>query len=420
MKTAIMRRPRRTRLAFIVSHPVQYYVPLYRRLAQRDDFDIKVFYTWHGGKTPTMDRGFRQVVQWDIPLAEGYDHEVVPNTAADPGSHHFLGLQNPSLVHAVMAWRPDAVHITGYSGLSHLLAMRALRRRGVPVLFRGDSHLLDERRRGARWMLKRALLRTVFGLPSALLYVGQANKAYYEAFGATPERLHYCPHSIDVARFAEPAHELEREAQAWRSELGIPDDRLVLLFAGKFERKKQPLELMRVVQQCAPSSVLLLMVGGGELENEVKALAAGDTGRFRVLPFQNQSRMPLVYRLGDVFVLPSAYGETWGLAVNEAIACGRPVIVSSQAGCAMDIVRNDDCGWVFPAGDWSAFRHIVASAQDRHRLARMRAAAVRRSTAYDVAVTESCLVQALHSLTARSDEHGVTSSTKSKLTAHER
>src|ERR1051326_2986720 len=135
------------RLAIVVSHPIQYYVPLYRRLARRDDLEIRVFFTWHGGDRAQLDQGFKQLVAWDIPLTEGYQYEPVANTARRPGNHHFWGLQNPSLVQSVLAWKPNAVHLTGYAYASHLLAMRAFNRRGIPVLFRGDSHLLGVRGR---------------------------------------------------------------------------------------------------------------------------------------------------------------------------------------------------------------------------------------------------------------------------------
>ena len=142
------------RLAVVVSHPIQYYAPLYRRLAQRDDLALKVFFTWHAGQSAVEDRGFRMPVVWDIPVTEGYDFELVPNVSSDSGTHHFWGLNNPSLVERVTAWKPDVVHITGWAWLSHLLAMRAFHKRRIPVLFRGDSHLLGETRSGPRWYLK--------------------------------------------------------------------------------------------------------------------------------------------------------------------------------------------------------------------------------------------------------------------------
>jgi glycosyltransferase involved in cell wall biosynthesis len=382
----------KARLAFIVSHPIQYYAPLYQRLALRENLSIKVFFTWHAGQAPIEDRGFNMPVAWDIPLTAGYELELVPNVSSDPGTHRFLGLRNASLVERVTAWQPDVVHITGWAWLSHFLALRAFRGKGIPTLFRGDSHLLDSRPRGPRWWIKRALLKRVFSWPTGFLVVGAANRAYYEIFGVEPDRLHPCPHSIDVGRFAQPAGVFQNEAARWRQQLGIARDRHVLLFAGKFERKKRPMELMRAVQALPDPEPVLVMVGGGELEAEVNALAAADPERFRVLPFQNQSRMPVVYRLGDLFVLPSAFGETWGLAVNEALACGRPVLVSDRVGCAADVV-DASCGRVFCSADPPALvRALTEMLEDGNRLLEMGRTATKRAWSFDISRTEAALI----------------------------
>jgi len=348
------------RLALVVSHPIQYYVPLYQRLARREDLLIRVFYTWHAAERAVRDHGFERELAWDIPLTEGYDYELVPNLAGDPGTHHFLGLRNPELLDRVMAWRPDVVHVTGWAWSSHLRLLRSLHRRGVPTLFRGDSHLLDGVPSGPRWWFKRALLRRVYSWPAGFLVVGKANRDYYRAFGVPEEKLHDCPHSIDVARFAEPAEELERQAAEWRRELAIGPEKKVLLFAGKFEAKKQPVELARAFLAQADPDLILLMVGSGELEGELRRLAAPAPERLRLLPFQNQRQMPVVYRLGDLFILPSAWGETWGLAVNEALACGRLVLVSDRVGCAPDLV-DASCGRVFP---WQDLGMALREARD--------------------------------------------------------
>lgn len=344
----------KTRLAVVVSHPVQYYVPLYRELAGRDDLELKVFFTWHDASEAQRDQGFGREVKWDIPLTGGYDHELVPNISRNPGTHHFWGLRNPELVGRVMRWKPDAVHITGYPFASHLNAIRRFHVLGIPVLFRGDSHLLDQRL-GLHWRLKRLLLKRIFGRVSGCLYVGKNNYDYYRALRVPESRLFPCPHSIEVDRFAEPNDELESQAQAWRDELRIPNSARVLLYAGKLEKKKQPIELMSAVLQMSPEDLVLIIIGNGELEQAVQRIAAEHPEKFRILPFQNQSRMPVVYRLGDIFSLPSAYGETWGLAVNEAIACGRRVLVSDKVGCAPDVVTSPQIGAVFESGNWNEF-----------------------------------------------------------------
>ncbi len=387
--------PARTRLAFVVSHPIQYYAPLYRRLAERGDLDVKVFFTWHAGEAAVRDRGFAVDVAWDIPLTQGYDYERVPNTARDPGTHHFTGLRNPALLARVLQWRPDVVHVTGWAWQSHLLLLRSLHRRGIATLFRGDSHLLDETQAGPRWWLKKRVLGRVFRWPSAFLVTGAANRAYYKAFHVADGKLIACPHSIDVHRFAEPAQIHETEAQRWRSELGIAPEACVVLFAGKFEPRKRPLELMKAVQALKTGKTVLVMVGSGALDARVKAMAAAQPALFRVLPFQNQSRMPAVYRLGDLFVLPSAFGETWGIAVNEALACARPVLVSDRVGCAADVV-TEACGRVFSSADPGALRAALQDlTADRDALSAMREAAARRAALFDFAATERTLLGAI-------------------------
>jgi glycosyltransferase involved in cell wall biosynthesis len=408
----------RVRLALVVSHPIQYFVPLYRKLAQRQDTDIEVFFTWHAGEEPVEDRGFGQRVAWDIPLTDGYEFERVPNVSSRPGPYSFLGLRNPTLFDRLMSWRPDVVQVSGWAWYSHLELLYALHRSLVPTLFLGDSHLLDGGPGSPWWWLKSAALRQVYSWPAGFLVVGSANRAYYERLGVEQARLFPCPHSIDVGRFAEPAAVLEQEAARWRQELGITAEQKVLLYAGKFEPKKRPTELMRAVSRLQ-NSVVLVLVGSGELQDEINAIAAADPARFRVLPFANQSRMPVVYRLADIFVLPSAYGETWGLAVNEALACGRPVIVSDRVGCTADVV-NPTCGRVFAWNDWSAFERIVEPLiNDPGQLADMGRAGSLRAIAFDVAVTEAALVEAVHHVCKLHDTpmtayHPVSSMTRCK------
>ena len=383
------------RLAIIVSHPIQYYAPLYQRLALRTDLVLKVFFTWHAGEKGVVDHGFKKVIAWDISLTDGYESELVPNVASDPGTHHFLGVRNPSLIARVVSWLPDVVHITGWALYSHLFALRSLASRGIPILFRGDSHLLDTVMRNPRWWIKRTFLRHIYTWPTSFLFVGQANRAYYKALGVEESRLLQCPHSIDVGRFSQNVESCERQANEWRLSLGIKEGRFALLFAGKFEKKKQPLELIKAFLSLNDQRWVLIMVGNGELEEQVYRLADAESDRIKVLPFQNQSRMPVVYRLGDLFILPSAYGETWGLGVNEALASGRPVVVSDRVGCAADVV-TDSCGTVFNPDDPDGLSRTLAEmTQKPEELMKMREAATAQAWRFDVGVTERSLVHAI-------------------------
>jgi len=349
-----MRKPKR-RLAIINTHPIQYYSPLYRELARRDGIAIHVFYGWQGARGETYDQGFEQDVSWDIPLLEGYEHTFVENVASKPGTQHFRGIISPGLVPAIENWAPDAVLIFGWNFWAHLRALQHFHGR-IPVLFRGDSTLLDERSGPRRW-LRRLFLKWVYGHVDHALYVGQNNRAYFEAHGFDDENLTWVPHAIDNDRFAR-ASDANQEAAQWRTELGVSGEERVVLFAGKLEEKKAPDVLLEAFLGLGSNQVHLVVVGSGPMDDELIDQAQSHS-KVHFLGFQNQSRMPVVYRLGDVFVLPSrGPGETWGLAVNEAMACGRPVVVTSRVGCAPDLVDASN-GAVVPPDDAKALRRTL-------------------------------------------------------------
>ena len=348
---------RRTRLAIVSTHPIQYYAPVFRLLAQRRSVALRVFYGWKGTSKTTEDKGFGKAFAWDIPLLEGYDFEFVPNVSRDPGSHRYAGIDLPELNERIAVWQADAILVFGWCYKAHLKAMRYFHGR-IPVLFRGDSTLLDETP-GWRRALRRVMLRWVYHHVDLALYVGTQNRLYYEAHGLHPEKLIFAPHAIDNDRFGGArGGDLEIEAQQWRRELGIGDDEVVILFAGKLEPKKAPdLLLSAFAGISGTGKAHLAFAGIGPLEAQLRERSVPRT---HFLGFQNQTRMPIAYRVGDITILPSVGPqETWGLALNEAMACGRAVAASDRVGAAIDLIEARRSGWVFSAGNFDALRQCL-------------------------------------------------------------
>jgi glycosyltransferase involved in cell wall biosynthesis len=339
----------RVRIAVVTTHPIQYYAPLFKCMANEPDMELKVFYTWsQSQRGANYDRDFGKTIAWDIPLLDGYQYEFVENAAKNPGIHHFNGLVNPGLREKISAWKPDCLLVLGWNFNSHLGSMRYFRGK-IPVLFKGDSTLLDEQA-GIKKILRRIFLKWVYSHADYALYAGKRNYDYFYRHGMKEKQLSRMPHAVDNSRF-HGMEDLEVKAKQWRKELGIGEDDLVILFAGKLEPKKDPGFMLRLAEHLPDPRLKLILVGNGKLENELKKQALNDK-RIIFLEFQNQEKMPVLYRLGDIFVLPSrGPGETWGLAVNEAMACNRPVIVSSKCGCAPDLVEEGRTGWVFEPGD---------------------------------------------------------------------
>lgn len=391
------------RLAIIVSHPVQYYSPWFRWLAQHDsDLPIRVFYLWSAGTSEARDPQFNTTFAWDVDLLSGYDHEFVPNTAAQPGTDHFQGLRNPTLCSRVAAWRPDVALLFGYQYHTHLRFVAWARLRGLPLIFRGDSHLLG---RGQLSWRKRFPLTLLYRQFSAFACVGAANRDYFLALKVPPARLFLAPHCVNAAHFS-PTEENRAAAARLRADLGLPTGKRVILFAGKLVPAKQPCELLAAFLALAPRDTALVFVGDGPERDALRAQAAAATpGTVHFLPFANQSAMPARYLLADLFVLPSrGHYETWGLAVNEAMHLGVPCLVSDRVGCQRDLVTEGETGWVFavnePGALLAALRRALADIETRQADLRARVAA--RIAGYTYATASAGLRAAVHSATPTS------------------
>ena len=349
------------KLAVITSHPIQYYAPWFKYLTQIPHLGVRVFYLWDFGVTDQVDSGFQQTLKWDIPLLEGHDYEFVPNDSPAPGTHHFWGLQNPTLYQQVINYQPDAVLLMSYNYASLYQFLWLWRSKKIPLLFRGDSHRLFVKPSPREW-LRRLWISFVYQRFSAFLYVGKANYNYFQHHNVPAEKLFFSPHSIDNDRFEAAKLFATKEAYQWKQELNIPLNHQVVLFVGKFESKKRPIDLLRAFVTAKLKNVSLLFVGSGSLEQELKTLALEQRNVF-FAPFQNQTQMPRTYLISDLVVLPSyGLGETWGLAINEAMSLARPVIVSSHVGCAQDLVCPYENGLIFPAGDVKALGNALEEA----------------------------------------------------------
>ena len=337
------------KLAIISTHPIQYYAPVFKLLHERGKIEIRVFYTWGEDSQKSYDPGFNKTVKWDISLLDGYPYEWVKNTSKNPGSHNFKGIVNPELPQQIEAYQPDAILVYGWAYSGHLKAIRYFKNK-VPIYFRGDSTLLNEQR-GIKSLLKSIFLKWVYNHVHHAFYVGKNNKAYFKQYGLKNNQLSFAPHAIDNGRFqadqSQQAHEL-------RKSLNIADDDILILYAGKFEPVKNVKTLVTAFANIKQPNVHLLLVGNGVDEPDlVHYVKTHNIEQLHFLNFVNQSYIPSVYQAADIFCLPSI-SESWGLAVNEAMACGKAVLVSDKVGCAIDLVISGKNGDIFEAGNVDA------------------------------------------------------------------
>lgn len=335
------------RLGILASHPIQYQAPLFKVLARR--MDLHVFFA-HSPTPQQQAIGFGGEFRWDVDLVSGYRATFLENRSSRPSTDAFFGCDTPQVGDAVREGKFDAFLVMGWYLKSYLQAMRACRANAVPLMVRGDSQLSTQRS-----PLKAALKSWIFPWMlrrfDACLYVGRRNREYLQHYGVPAEKLWFAPHCVDNQMLSARA-EMLGAAQA-RQRLDIDADAEIVLFAGKLLERKRPLDAIRAVATLRRSGrdVRLVVAGDGPLRGEACALADGLGVPVKILGFCNQSLMPTVYRASDLLVLPSASSETWGLVVNEALACGTPVVVSDDCGCAPDLAITGKTGRSYRGGD---------------------------------------------------------------------
>src|SRR5579875_2943832 len=362
------------RVAYLVSHPIQYQAPLLRLLAQQPDFSLKVLF---GANTAAgiRDPGFGTAVKWDVPLLEGYPHEFLP-ALAKGGITNFRPM-NLGLGRRLKRGGFDVLWVHGYTRPAHILAIITAKRLGMKVMVRDEAHGANVRRSGPREHARRAFYAFLTRTVDAFLAIGILNRDYYRRLGVPEERIFSVPYAVDNEFFQGRAAQAARNREELRRSLRLAPGRPIVLFAGKLIARKGPMTLLDAYRRLSPDGrsepePYLLFAGDGELRAAIEEFAANLGWRsIRVLGFRNQTELPALYDLCDLFVLPSSY-EPWGLVVNEVMNAAKAVIVSDRAGCGPDLVKPGVNGAIFPSGDAGALADAMAALLgDRHALRRM-------------------------------------------------
>lgn len=388
------------RIGILTTHPVQYYAPWFRYLAER--VSLKVFYAHEQTAKEQADAGFGVEFDWDTDLLTGYEYQWLRNVSPSGTRPRFLRYNTPEISDAVRDGAFSAFLIIGWDYLSAWQACRACLKNSVPVFMRGDSQLRN-RRSALKLLLKRIAYPYALKKFSGHLYVGARNREYLARYGVPGDRLHFAPHFVDCEYFKSCADTAEASGQcaSLRRLYRIPDDAFVFTFVGKLIDKKRPGDFLEGFEKYQRSgdaqNVHALIVGEGPLRGSLEQMAASLGERVHFTGFVNQSEIPAYYRLSDVVVLPSDARETWGLVVNEAAACGRPAIVSEEVGCSPDLIDNEYTGFTYELGDRDLLvnRMLAARKVCEESPERVREALAKNSDAYSIARASEGLMSAI-------------------------
>jgi glycosyltransferase involved in cell wall biosynthesis len=335
------------------SHPIQYFAPLYAYLNAAPDLEVTALYLSNVSIRGGKDVEFGREVKWDLDLLAGYRSVFVGAAARHRKPGGFWSLVAPQVWGELRSGRYDVLWLHGHHYAANLIALMAAKSKGLPIMMRGDTHLWLPCRR-IKAILRRPLKGALYSWCDRLLAIGSQNATFYRAMGVPDKKIFLVPYSVDNDRFVRSTKLSDEQRVEVRKRYKIALGRPAVLYAAKFTQRKRPGDILKVARLLKSDSnrpFTVVMAGSGELEPELRSFCA-DHGLDNVVftGFINQSELPALYGAVDIFVLPSE-NEPWGLAVNEAMCAGLPIVVSREVGCVPDLVRDGVNGYTPGAAD---------------------------------------------------------------------
>jgi glycosyltransferase involved in cell wall biosynthesis len=391
----------RFRVLAVGTHPVQYQVPIFRRMAAREDLDLQVAYCTLRGAEAAHDPEFGATVKWDIPLLDGYSWAHVPNDGS--GAENFFGLCNWGLWNVIRKGRFDAVLCyVSYMRATFWISYFASKVSRTAFLFGTDTVTLSPLD-GKMWKrhVKRLAWPLLFRLADQVIVPSSGTRDLMRSLGLPDDRVTLTPYVVDNDWWLEQSADVDRAAV--RASWGAAPEDAVILFCAKLQPWKRPADLLRAFAKIKPARGRLVYAGEGPLRAslEAEAAALGVAGRVRFLGFANQTQLPAIYTSADLLVLPSMY-DAFGVVVNEAMLCGCPVAASDHVGAARDLIDHGRTGFVYPCGDIDALAAILRQAlENRAHLSAMGSATRARMESWSPRENIDAAVEAISRGVAR-------------------
>lgn len=334
-------------LLVVQGAPTQFDVPLYNYLATVAGFELTVVYTQTGNRAGVnYDPEIGRAPQWDHVTSEVYQRYDLSSTEA----------RRPHQVASLIIDRkPDLVLISGYFPPLHRKLVRPLKKAGLKVGLRSDNTLQHSNFRGIKGLVKKLVLPLWLRRYDSWHPVGSLAGSYLQHVSAIQRPIYFFPYNVDNDWFSHRSQQCAEQRQALLQGMGFTTDNYVVLGVLKWHQREDPLILIRAFRRLVAgnSRARLVLAGDGPLRAEVLQMLHGMEDKVYLPGYVPYSRLPELYAVADIFVHP-APREPWGVSVNEALACGVPVLLSSGVGAGKDLVETGRNGWIFPVGDCNA------------------------------------------------------------------
>lgn len=344
------------RVAIITEIIAPYRLPVFNCLATSTTVEPHVVFLSETDPSLREWRVYRDEIR--------FPYYVLPNWRRRLFAYNFL--LNWGLERYLEKISPDLVICGGYSYLASWQTARWCDRHAVPLALWSESTNRDHRRgHSAVEFLKRQFLRNC----GAFVVPGRPAFDYLLSFGIPGEAIVTAPNAVDNHFFGQFARKVRTNPPLYRAHYGLPER--FFLYSGRLTKSKgvfDALDAYASLPRDLRSEVGLVFAGNGAAQPELKRRAKSlHSGHVQFAGFVHREDLPAFYALADMLIFPT-HSDPWGLVVNEAMACGLPIITTSVAGCASDLVENGSNGFVVEAGAVNQLASAMALLARNHEM----------------------------------------------------
>jgi len=344
-------------LAWVVSTPTPYKERFFESLAARAEIDPHVMYlSWSDPQRP-----------WKLEKTRSYEFTALSGFGIRSSlKRKSFWRFNFSVFGALRRHQSDVVVICGYNHPTLWFALLHCFFTGTPFFLQGESHTRKERGT-LKQLIKRCFLFPILRRCVGAFATGQGAAEYWESVGIAKNRIFTVANTPDVEAITRQLAASDPNLAVERSEFAQGDQRLGI-FVGRLDRVKGLDVLLRALLRVdSRHRPAILIVGDGPQRRELQAEIDEHQLSVSIVEFKQPHELPAFYALADFFILPSRH-EPWGVVVNEAMACGLPVVLSDQVGAAYDLLKEGINGFLFPS------ECVEALAETLDKLGRMSSA----------------------------------------------
>lgn len=339
-----------------------YRMPLFQKLSEMPSIDLEVYFL--SESAPNR--------RWRVDRSYEFKHKVLPGvTLSYHGRDLFSYIINPTVPLELVRSRCDLVIISGWLDFACQAAFFTSKAWGKPNILWAESTIHEASwRRSVSLPLVKLMVRGA----DACVASGTRSSQYLISLGAPSDKVFVAINTVDIDHFRSGSLLSAAERAALRRAFGV-EGRKVILYSGRLTELKGVEYLLQAYWRLREeyADLGLLIVGYGPEERSLKRLCVEQgIEDVHFVGHVDMEAMPKYYAISDLYVFPSLR-DVWGMVINEAMACGLPVITTNKVGASADLIEHGVNGYVVEAGDpialLEAMRRLVADPLLRGRMA---------------------------------------------------